>query len=119
MHRSIADADPADNEDLHLLRRMIVQLAERCGLDLEDSSAIRRFLDGDFSPIKGHDCDTRSCDDLKAMITLLFRLEASTSEDLGISGLRRLWHRHSEILTSSTVRNELQGYVTQRRLAPA
>jgi len=32
------------------------------------------------------------------MLILLFRLETSSSEDLGVDGLRRLWRQHSEIL---------------------
>lgn len=119
MNRSIVDAGPGANEDLLPLRRMIARLADRGGLDLADGSAIRRFLDGDFSLCKAPDWDINSCDDLRSMIVLLFRLEASSSEDLGINGLRRLWHRHSEILASSTVREELQGWVTLQRLALA
>jgi hypothetical protein len=32
------------------------------------------------------------------MLTLLFRLESSSSEDIGIAGLHTLWRQHSEIL---------------------
>jgi hypothetical protein len=32
------------------------------------------------------------------MMILLYRLEASSSEDLGVEGLRRLWRQHGEIL---------------------
>lgn len=35
---------------------------------------------------------------LSTMLTLLFRLEASSSEDLGNTGLRRLWRQHRELL---------------------
>jgi hypothetical protein len=86
---------------------MIVRLADRCALDLADSSAIRRFLDGDFSHCRVPEWDRNSCNDLHSMITLLFRLEASSSEDIGISGLSRLWHQHSEILTRFGIRETM------------
>ncbi len=107
MNLTIVEISHAD-EDFQPLRRMIVRLADRCDLDLTDSSAIRRFLDGDFSHCHVPDWDRNSCNDLHSMITLLFRLEASSSEDLGISGLSRLWHQHSEILTRCGMRETMQ-----------
>jgi len=95
MTLSIIDVSHTAKEDLVPMRRMIVRLADRCGLDLVDSSAIRRFLDSDYSQCEAPDWDINSCRDLHSMITLLFRLEASTSEDIGINGLHRLWHQHS------------------------
>ena len=118
MNLSIIDPGPTADEELLPLRRMIVRLADRCGLDLADSSAIRRFLDGDFSQCEAPDWDSNSCRDLHSMITLLFRLEASSSEDLGINGLHRLWSRHSEILAGFNTVEEIQGRL-KLRLAPA
>jgi hypothetical protein len=98
MTLSIIDLSHTASEDLLPLRRMIVRLANRCRLDLADSSAIRRFLDSDYSQCEAPDWDINSCRDLHSMITLLFRLEASTSEDIGINGLHSLWRQHHEIL---------------------
>ena len=107
MTLSIIAVDHAD-EELLPLRRMIVRLADRCGLDLADSSSVRRFLDGNLSLCQAPDWDRQSCHDLHSMITLLFRLEASSSEDLGIPGLRELWHQHNEILTRFDIRETMQ-----------
>lgn len=32
------------------------------------------------------------------MLVLLYRLEGSSSEDLGFDGMRKLWRQHSETL---------------------
>lgn len=109
MTLSMIDLSHTANEDLVPLRRMIVRLAKRCGLDLADSSAVRRFLDSDFSQCTAPDWDLNSCHDLHSMITLLFRLEASTSEDIGIDGLHSLWRQHNEILAGSKSGEEVQG----------
>ena len=97
------------SEDIQALRRIIAQLAERCSVDLTDRETLRRLLDGDFSdgptPLGGHQ-DRR---DLSAMLTLLFRLEASSSEDLGITGLRRLWHEHAKMLARFRVGQLIAG----------
>lgn len=84
------------SEDLLALRRLIAHLAPRCGLYLDDRAAVRRFLDDDVSRSEG--IDPQICQELRAMLILLFRLEASSSEDLGVEGLRRLWTQHSETL---------------------
>jgi hypothetical protein len=97
MNLSILEAG-RDDDDLGPLRRMIARLANRCELDLHDSAALKRFLEGDFSRCKTSDWDLRCCQDLHSLIILLFRLEASTSEDLGISGLYGLWNRQSQLL---------------------
>ena len=95
-------------EDILALRRVIAHLAERCELDLSDPYAVRHFLDADSS----HDQESvRAHQDgaeLRAMLTLLFRLEASSSEDLGNDGLHRLWMQHSEILARFHVWKPLQ-----------
>ncbi|MFZ4535041.1 hypothetical protein [Propionivibrio sp.] len=77
------------SDDIQDLRRVIAHIAGRCGLSLADKSAVRRVMDGDFSHCQTTDHDHQACHELPAMLTLLFRLEASSSEDLGISGLRR------------------------------
>ena len=97
------------SEDIQALRRIIAQLADHCGINLTDSATLGRLLDGDFSdgptPLGGHQ-DRR---DLSAMLTLLFRLEASSSEDLGITGLRRLWHEHAKMLARFRVGQLIAG----------
>lgn len=80
------------------LRRLISELAPRCGLDLTDRAAIRHFLDGNSPLSRGESIDPQICQEVRTMLILLFRLEGSSSEDLGFDGLRRLWHQHSEIL---------------------
>ena len=108
MRRSLLD-QPHGSEDIQALRRIIAQLADHCGINLTDSATLGRLLDGDFSdgptPLGGHQ-DRR---DLSAMLTLLFRLEASSSEDLGITGLRRLWHEHAKILARFRVGQLIAG----------
>lgn len=84
-------------EDLHALRRLIGELAPRCGLDLADRRAVRRFLD-DEPHSRSERTDPQAAAELRRMLVLLFRLEASSSEDLGIEGLRRLWRQHGEIM---------------------
>lgn len=108
MKQSIVDLGHVANGDLLPLRRMIIRLAERCHLDLADKPAVRRFLDGDFSQCEAPEWDINSCRDLHSMITLLFRLEASSSEDLGINGLHRLWLQHNELLANCTVAQEVR-----------
>jgi hypothetical protein len=96
------------SEDILALRRVIAHLADRCDLDLADPIAVRHFLDGDSSHGKASARQHQVCEELRAMLTLLFRLEASSSEDLGITGLHRLWMQHSEILARFHVRKPLQ-----------
>lgn len=97
MRKSIADL-PHHCEDIQALRRVIAQLASRCGIDLTDRAALRALLDSDFSQCPGSGLHRQNCQELSAMLTLLFRLETSTSEDLGIAGLRRLWRLHGAVL---------------------
>ena len=104
------------SEDILALRRVIAHQAERYGLDLTDRAAIRRFLDGDFSDGQPPARNYSAYQELSAMLVLLLRLEASSSEDLGIDGLRRLWHQHSEILARFHVREPLQaGLISELR----
>ena len=106
MNLSIIDVGPSADKNLLPLRRMILRLADRCGLDLTDAASVRRFLDGDFAHCKAPEWDANACSDLHSMITLLFRLEASSSEDLGINGLCSLWHQHNEIMVGFSDREE-------------
>jgi len=86
-------------EDMQALRRLIAQFAPQCGIDLGNRASIRHFLDNDLAASHSESIDPRICQELRTMMILLFRLEASSSEDLGVEGLRRLWHQHSEIMT--------------------
>ena len=85
-------------QDLVALRRAIALLADRCGVDLADRAALRRVLDGKFSDRQTALGKRQDAHDLSAMLTLLFRLEACSSEDLGITGLQRLWLLHGRML---------------------
>lgn len=97
MNLSFFRSNPA-TPDLLELRQLIGQLAPRCGLDLADRAAVRGVLNGDFARCPAAVGTAPCCQDLRAMLVLLYRLEASSSEDLGIDGLGRLWHQHGEIL---------------------
>lgn len=85
-------------EDMQALRQLIALIAPQCGVDPDNRTSIRRFLDNDLAASHSESIDPRICQELRAMLILLFRLEASSSEDLGIEGLRRLWHQHGEIM---------------------
>ena len=89
---------PPDYEDIQALRRVIAHLAGRCAIDLTDRAALRRVLDGDFGTDQATPGDRQQVQELSAMLTLLFRLEACSSEDLGIDGLLGLWREHGRIL---------------------
>ena len=89
---------PPDYEDIQALRRVIAQLAGRCGIDLGDRAVLRRVLDGDFGNDQAAPDNRQQVQELSAMLTLLFRLEACSSEDLGIAGLLGLWREHGRIL---------------------
>lgn len=86
----LTTARPLPGEELLTLRRLIAEQASHCQLDLNNRIAIRHFLDNEQPSVAGQE--------LRAMLILLFRLETSSSEDLGVDGLRRLWRQHSEIL---------------------
>ena len=89
---------PPDCEDIQALRRVIAHLAGRCAIDLTDRAVLRRVLDGDFGNDQATTGDRQQVQELSAMLTLLFRLEACSSEDLGIDGLLGLWREHGRIL---------------------
>jgi hypothetical protein len=101
MRTSILEPRPG-SEDLLTLRRAIAQLAERCHVDLTERTALRRILDGDFSCCQATELE--DCRQLAAMLTLLFRLEACSSEDIGMAGLRRLWRQHGRVLARFRLR---------------
>lgn len=85
-------------EEMQALRRLIDHLAPQCGVDMANRASIRQFMDGDQAARRSESIDPRLCQELRAMMILLFRLEASSSEDLGVEGLRRLWYQHGEIM---------------------
>lgn len=85
-------------EGILALRQLIAQLAPQCGVDLGNRDSIRHFLDSDPTTGRSESIDPQVCQELRAMMILLYRLEASSSEDLGVDGLRRLWHQHGEIM---------------------
>jgi hypothetical protein len=97
MIRSRHDANH-HSEDMQALHRLIVQLAPQCGVDLQNRQSIRRFLDDESAACRSESIDPQLCQELRAMMILRYRLEASSSEDLGVEGLRRLWRQHGEIL---------------------
>jgi hypothetical protein len=107
MNLSIQETS-ADDKEFQSLLRLIAHRADHCNLDLNDSSAIKRFMDYDFSHCKALTRESQDCLELHSMLTLLFRLQASTSEDIGITGLRRLWQQLGEILARSQFRDAMQ-----------
>lgn len=96
MNRSVGETKHP--EDMQALRRLIAHLAPQCGLDLANRSAVRHFLDHDSASNRSEAIDPLLCHELRAMLILLYRLEGSSSEDLGVEGLRRLWRQHGEFL---------------------
>ena len=100
---------PQSPQDLQALRRAIALLADRCGVDLTDRATLRRVLDGDYSDQPAALGKLQDVQDLSAMLTLLFRLEACSSEDLGITGLRHLWRLHGRMLARFRVAQAIVG----------
>ncbi|TXT40286.1 MAG: hypothetical protein FD135_1418 [Comamonadaceae bacterium] len=97
MNPSLPPTYPISN-DLVALQRLIQQLAQRCGFDLNNRVEVQRLLDGDFSRYATPDGDRASYQELRTMLTLQLRLETSSGEDIGIHGLNFLWHQCSDIL---------------------
>ena len=97
MQQSILDHSQS-GEEIEALRREITHLADRCAIDLDDRAVLRTVLDGDFCAAESPPGDRQMIQELSAMLTLLFRLEACSSEDLGIAGLLGLWREHGRIL---------------------
>lgn len=79
------------HDELDHLRRSIAGLAQSCQVDLGDRQSLRLLLDGQEV---GSDNPARQ--ELRTLLPLLYRLEAASSEDLGLAGLRRLWQLCAE-----------------------
>jgi len=82
-------------DDLLALRTHIGRMAIVCGVDISRDENVGRILAGDFSQCSGHG---REAGVLRALLVLLYRLETSVSEDIGIDGLVSLWQQHSALL---------------------
>lgn len=85
-------------EDLQALRRVIEDLARQHRIDLSNPEVIARLTAGDATVCDAATIEPQRFAELSSMLRLLFRLQGSSSEDLGVSGLCRLWERHQEIL---------------------
>lgn len=86
------------SEDLQALRRLIEEVARQYRIDLLDRSVIARIMDGDKAIVQATGIEPELYEDLSSMLRLLVRIECSSSEDLGVSGMCRLWERHREFL---------------------
>ena len=62
------------------------------------TTGVEKAVENDPATGRSESIDPQVCQELRAMMILLYRLEASSSEDLGVEGLRRLWHQHGEIM---------------------
>lgn len=82
-------------DDLLALRTQIGRLAVLCDVDISRDGNLTRLLEGDYSECHQH---PREAELLRALLVLLYRLETSVSEDLGIEGLVRLWGQHNNLL---------------------
>lgn len=96
-----------NGDDLLALRTHIGRMAIACGVDISRNDNVSRVLAGDFSLCRAHG---REAELLRALLVLLYRLETSISEDLGIDGLVDLWQQHNDILA-------LHGFPVQTRPA--
>jgi len=77
---------------------VIEDIALQHQINLTDRSLNQRIIDGDTTVMDTTGIDPQLFEDISSMLRLLLRLEYSSSEDLGYSGLCRLWERHREIL---------------------
>ena len=82
-------------DDLLALRTHIGRMAIVCGVDISHEDNVSLLLAGDYSQCHEHG---REAEVLRAMLVLLYRLESSVSEDLGIDGLVSLWQQHNSVL---------------------
>lgn len=87
-------------DDLLALRTHIRRIAIVCGVDISRDENVGRLLAGDFSQCRAHG---REAEVLRALLVLLYRLETSVSEDIGIDGLISLWQQHSALLVQHGV----------------
>ena len=83
-------------DDLLALRTHIGRMAIVCGVDISRDDNVGRLLAGDFSQCLWHG---REEEVLRALLVLLYRLETSISDDLGVDGLLDLWRTHDDSLT--------------------
>ena len=91
--------------DLLALHAHIGRLAIACGVDISRNDTVSRVLAGDFSLCHAQGCEAEL---LRALLVLLYRLETSISEDLGVDGLVDLWRQHNEILALYGVPDQTQ-----------
>ena len=84
-----------EGDDLLALRTQIGRLALVCGVDISRDDNVTHLLSGDYSRCHQH---PREAELLRALLVLLYRLESSVSEDLGIDRLVRLWGQHDTLL---------------------
>lgn len=86
--------DTPSEDELDALRRLIAGLGQRCQVDLDDRRALRQLLAEQTAA-----GDDPARHELRTLLRLLYRLEAASSEDLGLSALRRLWQLCAEART--------------------
>ena len=84
-----------EGDALLTLRTQIGRLAVLCNVDISRDDNVTHLLSGDYSECHQH---PREAELLRALLVLLYRLETSVSEDLGIDGLVRLWGQHNDLL---------------------
>ena len=80
-----------NSEDLQALRHLIEDIARQYRLDLSDRAVLTGIMDGDLAAVRASGISPQQVADLSTMLRLLLRLEYSSSEDIGVSGLCRLW----------------------------
>ncbi len=85
----IADAP----ENMRSLQQLIGQLADQCGVNLGERQAVRRLLD-----LSGPQSAPAVARELRSLLILRYRLEASCSEDLGYEGMNGLWQQLDDTL---------------------
>lgn len=105
---TMSQSELHSGDDLLALRTHIGRLAIACDLDISHSDTVKRLLAGEFSQDLGH---RREVEVLRALLVLLYRLETSVSEDLGIDGLVHLWQQHNKVLV-------LHGFPVQSQPVP-
>lgn len=81
----------ANSEELQALRHLIEDLARQYRIDLSDRTVLGGIMDGDPAAVRASGISSQQLEELSAMLRLLFRLEHSSSEDMGFPGLCRLW----------------------------
>lgn len=91
----MAHSELHSGDDLRVLRFHVGRLAMICELDLGRGETVAQLLEGDHVACHSH---RREAELLRALLILLYRLEASVSEDLGIAGLTKLWREHDDLL---------------------